>query len=168
MYLKYVQIVNYKNLKSNCFEFGKGANTIIGENDSGKSNAVTAMRVLLDDDYFYNPKRLKESDFSAELGEWRGHWIIISAFFDEITPEDRKSEVSVQISPENENEDFLKSFIRCEGYNYGTVTLFIRPNKKKRKELYDAQNNKDEFCKIRGGISLLDYEFYFTSQAQTR
>ena len=44
MYLKYVQIVNFKNLKNVRFEFSKGANTIIGENDSGKSNALTAIR----------------------------------------------------------------------------------------------------------------------------
>lgn len=50
VYLKYVQIVNYKNLRKARFEFGKGANTVIGENDSGKSNAMTAMRILLDDD----------------------------------------------------------------------------------------------------------------------
>ena len=80
MYLKYVQIVNYKNLRKTRFEFGKGTNTIIGENDSGKSNAMTAMRILLDDDYFYNTKRLKESDFYENLEDWRGHWIIISAF----------------------------------------------------------------------------------------
>jgi len=55
MYLKYIQIVNYKNLRKTRFEFGKGANTVIGENDSGKSNAMTAMRILLDDDYFYTP-----------------------------------------------------------------------------------------------------------------
>ncbi|MGI5872634.1 MAG: hypothetical protein ACOX8T_11430 [Bacillota bacterium] len=36
MYLKYIQIVNFKNLKSARFEFSKGANTIIGENDSGE------------------------------------------------------------------------------------------------------------------------------------
>ena len=36
MYLKYIQIVNYKNLRKTRFEFGKGANTVIGENDSGK------------------------------------------------------------------------------------------------------------------------------------
>ena len=48
MYLKYIQIVNYKNLKSSVFKFDKGANTIIGENDSGKSNAMTAIRILLD------------------------------------------------------------------------------------------------------------------------
>ena len=71
MYLKYLQIVNYKNLKSARFEFSKGTNTIIGENDSGKSNALTALRILLDDSYFYNAKRLKDSDFSYELGNWR-------------------------------------------------------------------------------------------------
>ena len=84
MYLKYIQIVNYKNLKSSVFKFDKGANTIIGENDSGKSNAMTAIRILLDSTFFYNTKRLKESDFSDSLGDWRGHWIIVSAFFDEI------------------------------------------------------------------------------------
>ena len=28
MYLKYIQIVNYKNLRKTRFEFGKGANTL--------------------------------------------------------------------------------------------------------------------------------------------
>ena len=49
MYLKYVQIVNFKNLKNVRFEFSKGANTIIGENDTGKSNALNALRNLVDD-----------------------------------------------------------------------------------------------------------------------
>ena len=47
MYLKYVQIVNFKNLKNVRFEFSKGANTIIGENDSGKSNALTESNCFL-------------------------------------------------------------------------------------------------------------------------
>ena len=165
MYLKYVQIVNYKNLTNARFEFGKGANTVIGENDSGKSNAMTAMRILLDDDYFYNTKRLKESDFSEKLGDWRGHWIIISAFFDGITQEDQQSEVSVQIAPEKEDEQFLKSFIRCEGYNYGVVTLFIRPNKQNRRALYEA-DSKEEFERVRGNLSLSDYEFFYTARSQ--
>ena len=45
MFLKNIQIVNYKNLKNVCFEFKKGTNTVIGENDSGKTNAMTAMRI---------------------------------------------------------------------------------------------------------------------------
>lgn len=55
MYLKYLQIVNYKNLKNVKFTFNKGANTIIGENDSGKSNALTALRILLDDSFLLSP-----------------------------------------------------------------------------------------------------------------
>ena len=51
MYLKYIQIVDYKNLRKT---------------------------------------RLKESDFSECLGDWRGHWIIISAFFDQITDADQQ------------------------------------------------------------------------------
>lgn len=166
MYLKYLQIVNFKNLKSARFEFSKGANTIIGENDSGKSNALTALRILLDDSYFYNSKRLKESDFSYELGDWKGHWIIISAFFDEITDDDKANEICAELTPETENKDFLKSYIRCEDKGYGTVTLFIRPNKLVRTELFNA-TDETVFNNTRAKIKLSDYEFFYTSRSQT-
>lgn len=165
MYLKYVQIINYKNLKSTRFEFSKGANTIIGENDSGKSNALTAIRILLDDNYYYNTKRLKESDFSYALGDWRGHWIIISAFFDEISKEDKSNEFCAELTPDQENFDFLKSYIRCEDNDYGTVSLFIRPNRAKRMELAEAAQN-GTFELIRSQIKLTDYEFYYASRSQ--
>lgn len=165
MYLKYMQIINYKNIKSSRFRFGKGANTIIGENDSGKSNAMNALRILLDDSYYYNIKRLKESDFSDSLGDWKGHWIILSAYFDEISSVEKNNEVCKDMIPEKENEDFLKSYIRCEGFNYGVVTLFIRPQKSVRKDLFEA-NSQEEFNEIRNKIKLTDYEFYYTSRSQ--
>lgn len=166
MYLKYLQIKNFKNLPNARFEFAKGANTIIGENDAGKSNAMTALRILLDSSYYYNNKRLKESDFSDTLGDWRGHWIIISAFFDEISVADRTNEVCAELMPEIENADFLRSYVRCAGYDYGVVTLFIRPNKQKRKELATAAS-REAFDEIRSKIKLSDYEFYYTARAQT-
>lgn len=165
MYLKYFQIVNYKNHKNARFEFCKGANTILGENDAGKSNAVTAMRILLDDNYYYTTKNLKETDFSRSLGDWRGHWIILSAFFDEITEADSENELCRELTPEEENVVFLRSFIRCAGYEYGTVTLFIRPIKSIRKALSSAASI-EEFNKVRQGIKLSDYEFVFTSRSQ--
>lgn len=165
MYLKYVQITNFRNLKATRFNFAEGANTIIGENDVGKSNAVTAMRILLDSDFFYNTKRLKETDFSFELDNWRGHWIIISAFFDKMTNDDKITEVCSEMIPEKEDEDFLKSFIRCEGYDYGVVTLFIRPNKQVRSALYNA-TDAEAFSEIRKSINLTDYEFVYTSRSQ--
>ncbi|MDY0288952.1 MAG: AAA family ATPase [Sphaerochaeta sp.] len=166
MYLKYLQIVNYKNLKSARFEFAKGANTIIGENDSGKSNALTAMRILLDDSYFYNTKRLKESDFSYELDDWKGHWIIISAFFDDITEKDRVNEICAELSPEEEDVNFLKSYIRCKDMRYGTVSLFIRPNKATRTKLFNATDMED-FEDLRSKIKLNDYEFFYSARSQT-
>ena len=165
MYLKYVQIVNYKNLKSSTFTFDKGANTVIGENDSGKSNAMTAIRILLDSTYFYNEKRLKESDFSDSLGDWRGHWIIISSFFDQITASDKENEICAQMIPDDENSNFLRSFIRCEDNNFGTVTLFIRPRKNIRNALFKTQTRED-FEAIREKITLNDYEFFYTSRSQ--
>jgi predicted ATP-dependent endonuclease of OLD family len=165
MYLKYIQIINFKNLKSARFEFSKGANTIIGENDSGKSNALTAMRILLDDSYYYNTKRLKETDFSYALGDWKGHWIIISAFFDEITNEDKHNEFCAELTPDKENADFLRSYIRCEDKGYGTVSLFIRPYKSKRLELEEASQS-GRFETVRSQIKLSDYEFYYTARSQ--
>ena len=165
MYLKYVQIVNFKNLKNVRFEFAKGANTIIGENDSGKSNALTAIRILLDDNYYYNTKRLKETDFSYALGDWKGHWIIISAFFDEISNEDKHNEFCSELTPERENIDFLKSYIRCTDKDFGTVSLFIRPCKTKRMELAGATQN-GTFESVRSQIKLSDYEFYYAARSQ--
>lgn len=165
MYLKYVQIVNFKNLKKVRFEFSKGANTIIGENDSGKSNALTAIRILLDDNYYYNTKRLKETDFSYALGDWKGHWIIISAFFDEISNEDKHNEFCAELTPEQENTNFLKSYIRCEEKDFGTVSLFIRPCRAKRIELAEAAQN-GTFESVRSQIKLSDYEFYYAARSQ--
>lgn len=165
MYLKYLQIVNYKNLKNAKFIFNKGTNTIIGENDAGKSNAMTALRILLDDSFYYNLKRLKESDFTDKLDNWKGHWIIISSYFDEISSEEKSNEICKDIIPEQEDEDFLKSYIRCKDYNYGTVTLFIRPQKSIRKKLFLAKNTK-EFNEVKNKIKLTDYEFAYTARSQ--
>lgn len=166
MFLNYMQMVNYKNLKSAKFSFAEGVNTIIGENDAGKSNAMTAIRILLDDTYYYNTKRLKENDFSYALGNWKGHWIILSAIFGKVTAEDKKTEVCAGIVPEKENEDFLKSYIKCGNDNIGVVTLFIRPQRALRKKLSEIRD-LNEFTMERNKIKLSDYEFYFTSRSQT-
>lgn len=166
MFLKYLQIVNYKNLRSARFSFVEGVNTVIGENDSGKSNAMTALRILLDDTYYYNTKRLKENDFSDSLGNWKGHWIILSAVFGKITSEDKETEVCAGIVPENENEEFLKSYIKSGEADIGVISLFIRPQKQVRKKLSEITDIA-EFEEERKKIKISDYEFYYTSRAQT-
>jgi predicted ATP-dependent endonuclease of OLD family len=159
-----MQIVNFKNLKQTQFRFTKGTNSIIGENDSGKSNAMEALRILLDDSYYYSSKRLKASDFSYSLGDWRGHWIIISAVFEGINEEEQKREICGEISPEEEDENFIRKYIQSTDEGYGVITLFIRPQKRIRKKLFEAEG--DDFNQIRKGISITDYEFYYTSRSQ--
>jgi putative ATP-dependent endonuclease of the OLD family len=166
LFLNYLQIVNYKNLSATKFSFVEGVNTVIGENDSGKSNAMTALRILLDDTYYYNTKRLKETDFSDVLSNWKGHWIILSAVFGKITSEDKENEVCAEIVPEDENEEFLKSYIKSGNDNIGVISLFIRPQKAIRKKLCEI-TDPVEFENERNKIKISDYEFYYTSRAQT-
>lgn len=166
LFLNYLQIVNYKNLSATKFSFVEGVNTIIGENDSGKSNAMTALRILLDDTYYYNTKRLKETDFSDVLSNWKGHWIILSGVFGKITSEDKENEVCAEIVPEDENEEFMKSYIKSGSDNIGVISLFIRPQKAIRKKLSEI-TDPVEFEKERNKIKISDYEFYYTSRAQT-
>ena len=167
MYLSGLQFKNFRNFMSSCFKFAEGANTIIGENDSGKSNAITGLRMLLDDSFFYNTKRLKVSDFSYTLKNWRGHWIIISATFSAITAIEKESDVCASlIIDDAENVALMSSLVSSEDRDYGVVTLFIRPQKGIRKKLFDATGNATTFNTIRNQIRLTDYEFYFTSKSK--
>ena len=137
MFLSHFQIVNFRNFKRETFLFNSGANTIVGDNDSGKSNALTAIRLLLDDLYYASPKKLRETDFSFTLPEWRGHWIIISGVFQGITPEDKNTEACQSLIPDSENASFINSFIGCReedrNNDCGVITLFIRPSRSIRK-----------------------------------
>lgn len=80
MHISKLTLVNYRNFKNPSLTFQRGVNTIIGENGAGKSNILRAIRLLLDDNMIRAAYRLDESDFSRALGQWKGHWIIISIF----------------------------------------------------------------------------------------
>lgn len=100
------------------------------------------------------------------MGNWKGHWIILSAVFGKITSEDKETEVCAGIVPENENEEFLKSYIKSGEDDIGVISLFIRPQKQLRKKLSEITDIA-EFEEERKKIKISDYEFYYTSRAQT-
>lgn len=167
MFLSGLQLVNFRNFKSSCFIFNEGANTIIGENDSGKSNALTGLRILLDDSFFYNAKRLKESDFSYALSNWKGHWIIISTTFSNITSIEKESDICASLMVDDEeNIASVSSLISNDNRDHGVVTLFIRPQRGIRKKLFDASGDEETYNEIRNSIRLIDYEFCFTSKSK--
>ena len=72
MYLKEVQIRNYKNFLKARFLFQKGVNVVIGENDSGKTNLMQAIRLVLDKRMDWRDKEISEKMFPDMLDDWRG------------------------------------------------------------------------------------------------
>ena len=88
MHLSKVSIVNYRNFSNVKFVLSKGINTIIGENGSGKTNFFRSIRLLLDGSMRRSSMRLEERDFFRGLGNWRGHWIIISLEFDDVSQDE--------------------------------------------------------------------------------
>ncbi|WP_421262835.1 AAA family ATPase [Aeromonas sp. 602200] len=84
MHISKLSLVNYRNFKNAKLLFNNGINTIIGENGSGKTNLFRAMRLLLDNSMPRSATQLTELDFCRALGDWRGHWIVISLEFNDI------------------------------------------------------------------------------------
>ena len=153
MYLSSLQIVNFRNLKSIECQFSLGINTIIGENGSGKSNAMTALRILLDNTYPYS-RKLKESDFYNGFENLRGEWIIISAKFSSFSESDKQNEACAVLLNDlgNSNDE-------------GVITLYIRPNKKIRNDLYVNREDEVKREQILVSLSISDYEFSFKARS---
>lgn len=63
MNIKNVKIQNFRNFKNFSIDFSKGFQTIIGENNIGKSNLYWAIRIVLDRDLSYNARNLDIKDF---------------------------------------------------------------------------------------------------------
>ena len=63
MNIKSITIKNYRNFNDFSIDFSKGFQTIIGENNIGKSNLYWAIRLILDRDLSYNTRNLDIKDF---------------------------------------------------------------------------------------------------------
>lgn len=63
MNIKSVSIKNFRNFKDFSIDFSEGFQTIIGENNIGKSNLYWAIRLILDKDLSYNARNLDIKDF---------------------------------------------------------------------------------------------------------
>ena len=156
MHISKVQIVNYRNFSRADIRFNRGINTIIGENGSGKTNLFRAMRLLLDDNLLRMAYRLDETDFFRGLGSWRGHWIIISLEFQNVSQDEAIQSL------------FLHGVGNIEGGAIGTATynLIFRPKAAVRAKLGELQDgDQDGLAKILHAITLDDYETVFTGKS---
>lgn len=142
MYLKEVQIRNYKNFLKERFLFKKGVNVIIGENDSGKTNLMQAIRLVLDKRMDWRDKEISEKMFSEMLVDWRGQVIIISLRFAELDSEKEEEAVLKYISGNKNGE--------------GSITWFCMPDARMRKSLSECNTPLEVKTKLEE-ITISDY-----------
>lgn len=157
MHISKLTLINYRNFANTTLRFSKGVNTIIGENGAGKTNVFRAIRLLLDDNMVRASYKLNESDFYRGLGSWRGHWIIISVEFEDISTD----------------EAFQALFAHGTGVLHAdgeiqraTYNLIFRPKKQIRMNLaavgdYDTAGMNE----ILEAITINDYETLFTGRS---
>ncbi|MED7819073.1 MULTISPECIES: ATP-dependent nuclease [unclassified Francisella] len=152
MYISSLKIRNFRNFLCSKFLFKKGVNTILGENGSGKTNALFALRLLLDESLPRNVTKLRDGDFCRNLAGWKGHWIVISVDFDELSAHE-----GCQMLKHNAGH--------MDGSDKGTLTYYFRPCLKTRKALFEASGNMALAQQIIDEISIEDYEPVFSGRA---
>lgn len=156
MYISKVSLVNYRNFKNSYFIFNKGINTIIGENGSGKTNLFRAIRLILDDEMFKFAHKLEGGDFNRSLGSWKGHWIIISIEFSELSSDEAIQSLFVHSAGNGENEVIDKA----------TFNLFFRPKSYIRLKLSALEEGDSVGLEnILKDITIDDYESFFSGKS---
>lgn len=156
MHISKLTLVNYRNFKNTNLAFQRGVNTIIGENGAGKSNVLRAIRLLLDDTMVRAAYRLEESDFSRALDHWKGHWIIISMEFENLSPDEAVQALFLHGT----------AGIHAGPISKATYNLIFRPKKEIRLKLAALDDFDFAGLKaVRDGITIADYETIFTGRS---
>lgn len=153
MYISDLEITNFRNFKNANFKFEPGVNTLIGENSAGKSNALYAIRLLLDDTLPINASKFLESDFNQDINDWKGHWIVLKLTFKDLD----SSEAANFLAHHSEDVTTDESI--------GTYALYYRPKKTVRKRLFEfTQQSRhiEDLDEILKDITVNDYETVFT------
>ncbi len=81
MHIKSIEIKNFRNFSNFEISFKDGFQTVIGENNIGKSNLYRAIRLVLDRNLSYNSRNLEEQDFHDFIDLEIGSYISISIVF---------------------------------------------------------------------------------------
>ena len=68
MIITKLKIKNYKSIEDMCLEFVKGKNIIVGQNNGGKSNIISAINLVIGEKY--PPKRVDDKLFFQNADEF--------------------------------------------------------------------------------------------------
>lgn len=147
LHLSSMKIRNFRNFQKAKFIFKEGVNTIIGANGSGKTNALYAMRLLIDDTLPRSSTNLLDTDFNRSLDNWKGHWIVISLNFENLSNDDSSQALIFQGTHTNNNS--------------GSLSFFFRPNYQVRKKLYEMSQESatnEGFSDYLSSLNINHYE----------
>jgi len=92
MHLSRISLRNFRNFSSACVELGKNA-IVVGENKSGKSNLVYAIRLVLDNALPESQRRLRIEDIWSGVGS--------------SIPPDTEIEIAIDFTDFSKNKDLL-------------------------------------------------------------
>lgn len=81
MYINQIQIRNFRNFKSLRLSLRPGSNCLIGENNSGKTNLLVALRLAIDINLPAWQRNLNEQDFSSPIDMKTPQQILIAVDF---------------------------------------------------------------------------------------
>lgn len=156
MHISRVQLVNFRNFERADAVFNKGVNTIIGENGSGKTNLFRAIRLLLDADQLRWAYRLDETDFHRGLKNWRGHWIIISLEFSEVSQDEAIQALFLHGA----------GVIESGVVGRATYNLIFRPSAAVRSKLSELEEGDQAgLAELLKGLTTDDYETVLTGKS---
>lgn len=100
MYLQKLIIKNFRAIESLTVEFNKGVNVLIGENNSGKSAIIDALRICLGYGKQLREIVIKESDF----------------YFDRTKPSYEKSEIEIEFHLHFKFDDITENAVKEKRY----------------------------------------------------
>lgn len=173
MYISKLIIKNYKSIKDETFIFNKGINVLVGKNNAGKSNIVSALNEILGDKY--NTTSYEDKIFYSNEQDKLERNFKIVAEIDEINDLDnslleniKKSTGLIDISDYfNENDkDFDNEWLLKDDdelkekypdlFNFRGTNLLVWKKKEDLKEIFDKTKkiwiykyyNKDEDINI--------------------
>lgn len=156
MYVSKLSLTNYRNFERAQLNFGKGVNTILGENGSGKSNVFRAMRLLLDDTMIRSAYRLDENDFHRGLPRWEGHWIVIGLEFREISTDETAQALFL-----HGTGNIGDSPVETATYN-----LIFRPKLETRIKFGQLPaGDSNALSRLQDTVTISDYETIFTGRS---
>ncbi|MCH8570248.1 AAA family ATPase [Nesterenkonia sp. AY15] len=149
MHISKISLTNYKNFSSTSVLLHPGVNTIVGENGSGKTNLLRALRLLLDENMVGRSHSLSETDFHRGLEDWRGHWISISLEFSDIGPDESMQALFQHRAADDQDESL----------EIATYGLLFRPNKYTRNRFASLRaGDRTALELLQQSITIDDYE----------